>query len=739
MSSLKESRIIGYPNLISYESTVKIKEQMEKNICKINIGDEQGTGFFCKIPFPDKNNMIPVLITNNHVIDEKILSEKSKKIPVIIKEKDAPINLILQNRIKYTNESYDITIIKLEKEEEDIINNFLELDDIIIDDIMNISNQISQYTKDSQDTIYIIQYPNEKLSVSYGVIYSIFQEEYNFNYKCSTDFGSSGSPILRENNKVIGVHKEGNKGKVNYNTGTFLNYPIKDFIQRHYKDNIDIKDRNTKINIIKKPSEYPKEITFNCTKKILEQMENNICQIIIGQKQATGFFCEIPFPDRNNKLNVLITSDIINNVNTIPIIFQEKNEEDKNLEINWDNKKKNTFENFGLTIIEIKKEDNIKHFLEIDDSIVDDIIKENNQKENNQKKNNNKYKNETIYITQYSNENLSVSYGIINEIYENNNFFFQHKCITNKGSSGSPIFNLNNKIIGIHKEYNNYYNKGIFLNSAIKEFIKINDDYIKQINSDKNQKKFFNEFSKKYKIKNCNINCTSLILPSNKPLLKNDGLYDLCHIKLKNLKNLSLFGNKISSIVPLKNAKFDKLEELTLSQNNISDISVLEKVNFKNLKVLNLGSNNISDINVLEKVKFKELEELFLDENKISDISVLDKVNFEKLKVLKLNGNKIDNVDIFENSNFPELENLNLAKNQIKNVDSLGNANFTKGLKDLYLNNNPDIKDISKLKNFKNLNRLFVLMQNNIDRMANEKTINYFRDKKENKEMEIFN
>ena len=89
------------------------------------------------------------------------------------------------------------------------------------------------------------------MSVSYGVIYSIFQEEYNFNYKCSTDFGSSGSPILRENNKVIGVHKEGNKGKVNYNTGTFLNYPIKDFIQRHYKDNIDIKGRNTKINIKK--------------------------------------------------------------------------------------------------------------------------------------------------------------------------------------------------------------------------------------------------------------------------------------------------------------------------------------------------------------------------------------------------------------------------------------------------------------------------------------------------------
>ena len=49
MSSLKESRIIGYPNEIAYESTVKIKEQMEKNIGQILIDNEQGTGFFCKI------------------------------------------------------------------------------------------------------------------------------------------------------------------------------------------------------------------------------------------------------------------------------------------------------------------------------------------------------------------------------------------------------------------------------------------------------------------------------------------------------------------------------------------------------------------------------------------------------------------------------------------------------------------------------------------------------------------
>ena len=80
MSIENESLLIGYPNLISYDCTLKILEQMAKSICKIKIGQEQGTGFFCKIPFPNKNNMLPVLITNNHVINGKLLENDNEKI-----------------------------------------------------------------------------------------------------------------------------------------------------------------------------------------------------------------------------------------------------------------------------------------------------------------------------------------------------------------------------------------------------------------------------------------------------------------------------------------------------------------------------------------------------------------------------------------------------------------------------------------------------------------------------------
>ena len=85
MADYKEAILSNYPNVISYECSKIIIEQMERNICKINIGMNQGTGFFCKIPFPNENNMLPVLITNNHIINSDILYKKNIKIKLDIK------------------------------------------------------------------------------------------------------------------------------------------------------------------------------------------------------------------------------------------------------------------------------------------------------------------------------------------------------------------------------------------------------------------------------------------------------------------------------------------------------------------------------------------------------------------------------------------------------------------------------------------------------------------------------
>ena len=223
MEVAKEKILTGYPNVVSYEFTKKITEQMEKYICKIKVGQDQATGFFLKIPFPDKENMLPVFMTNNHVINEKILNNKDEKVAIDIYEELNTKYLNLNDRIKYTNEEYDITIIEIKDTDE--VKNYLELDDNIMDDILNNKNKNDKYKDES---IYIIQYPEGKLSVSYGVIEKISEsQKHNLIHKCSTKGGSSGSPILNiTNNKVIGIHKEGKNNKL-FNIGLFLNEPLK--------------------------------------------------------------------------------------------------------------------------------------------------------------------------------------------------------------------------------------------------------------------------------------------------------------------------------------------------------------------------------------------------------------------------------------------------------------------------------------------------------------------------------
>jgi len=140
-------------------------------ICKID-GNKAGTGFFCKIKRGEE--LIPVLITNYHVIDDNYMKQ----------------------------------------------NNYLDIDENIFED-----NSENYYENDS---IYILHYANaEEAKVSFGKgIKKV--DNYDIKHLCHTEPGSSGGPILsRMTNKVIGIHKGSiGRGKCDYNIGTFLKYPL---------------------------------------------------------------------------------------------------------------------------------------------------------------------------------------------------------------------------------------------------------------------------------------------------------------------------------------------------------------------------------------------------------------------------------------------------------------------------------------------------------------------------------
>ena len=216
-------------SLIKLECGEKIIEQMKKNICKIILDQIQGTGFFCKIPFPDHNKMLPVLMTSSHVINEEFLNKDDAKIVLEIKANPNVKELNLKDRIKFTNKKYDTTIIELKAE--DNISDFLELDDIIVDDIISGKNKNEVFI---EENIYILEYVKGELNYSTGILSNINENnKFLLRHTCTTGNGSEGSPILSvKSNRVIGIHLSKVMNK-SYGLGTFLNYLLKEFISLH--------------------------------------------------------------------------------------------------------------------------------------------------------------------------------------------------------------------------------------------------------------------------------------------------------------------------------------------------------------------------------------------------------------------------------------------------------------------------------------------------------------------------
>ena len=372
----------------------------------------------------------------------------------------------------------------------------------------------------------------------------------------------------------------------------------------------------------------PNIISLESSQKIIEQMKKNVCQIQSDESQGTGFFCRIPFPDMNNMLTVLITNNHIINEELLyeddaEILIYTEN--DKNTKkINLNNRIKYINNHYDITIIEIKEQDKIFDYLELDDNILENLL-------NNSHTNlNDSFADETVYLLQYPEGILSVSYGVVKNLHEDKKYIFTHMCSTKGGSAGSPVLNLNtNKVMGIHHSGISKKNiaQGTLLNEPIKDFIK---------HKLKKPEFTLKDFNKKYNLNIKDINVNKIDLRWKK--LGNEGLVDLCKIKFNDLKELILNNNNISDIKPLEKVKFENLEILDLSQNKISDISILKNVSFKGLKQLYLGYNNISDIKVFGKNIFQNLETLSLSDNKIDqnkDASLISNLK-----------SKIDNCDI---------------------------------------------------------------------------------------------
>ena len=301
----KEKKIVGSPEPISIAGTRKILEQLINCVCKIKVKGAYGTGFFCKIPLGN-NKIIQCLITNHHVIDKQYYNQ-NKEINLLIND-DKEIKIIDTNkkRIAFFRENYDIAIIELK--ESDKIQNFLELDENLFVDKENV-----YYVNKS---VYVLQYPNGKNAmVSYGLLNQF--NNFDINHTCSTDDGSSGSPILSlETNKVIGIHKEGSI-PFNFNKGTFLKLPLIEFINQN-KNNNKINENINNNMMMGSNISINNNNQFNMINNINNKIENNIIGINnlnIGNNsfnlfnsQNSGNQMNGSLNNSDPKMNVIFTS-----------------------------------------------------------------------------------------------------------------------------------------------------------------------------------------------------------------------------------------------------------------------------------------------------------------------------------------------------------------------------------------------------------------------------------------------
>ncbi len=82
--NMNEINIDSYPKPVTIKATKTILHQMESSICKIyKKNGEKGTGFFVKISY--NNIIIPVMITNYHVLDEQYLKQ-NKEIKITLND-----------------------------------------------------------------------------------------------------------------------------------------------------------------------------------------------------------------------------------------------------------------------------------------------------------------------------------------------------------------------------------------------------------------------------------------------------------------------------------------------------------------------------------------------------------------------------------------------------------------------------------------------------------------------------
>ena len=415
---------------------------------------------------------------------------------------------------------------------------------------------------------------------------------------------------------------------------------------------------------------------------ILNQMNYAICRIYKGEgKYGTGFLCKNSSNTNDYKTFLVTSYNVINENNkTIQLILKDGKSK---VELKIDQSRKTYFNQAGISIIEIKKTDNLQYFLELDiNSVTKGLI------------------NTSIYIISYQkNQKVSVSYGTVKDFKD---ITICHNCSTDSASIGSPLLNLkNNKVIGLHLGINkNNINVGALILGFVQKYIKSfnefksfqSQDISESQVSNNNNPPFGRSISqpigqisinindsifKKTKVEKTNI--IELKLFASKEDIKNK-IYFLNNQKEFNEDNIEVYINnektkkfksyfrpeevKVYSIKLLFKQNITDCTEMFQDCKNITfiDLSNLRTENVKDMSYMFNNCSNLTTINLfsLETLNVYKMRNMFCFCTKLCQISGLSSFN---------TSNVFDMHEMF--FGCESLTNLNLSSFDFTNVNDL--------------------------------------------------------------------
>ena len=274
------------------------------NIFKI-IKDNKivGEGFLCTIQYPEKPDLLTILITSDHTLSSSDM-KFGKEVKILIKDKLIKVLKKDQKRKVYSNVENDITIIEIKEKVGFETQKILEIDyDIKEDELINLPINIISYSGITEGSVHTID--NNKIGIS-------------FNSKNVL----SGNPIINTNNsKLIAIFSK------EFSMGVLLKKNIEEFSKLFIQKN-EIK------NIIEK-----KEYNENIKIKEIENNDNNLINNInniSSHNENNSNEEKSELQNDNNEINLTLeitNEDVNKNIYFIGML-NELNESNTKLFIN---------------------------------------------------------------------------------------------------------------------------------------------------------------------------------------------------------------------------------------------------------------------------------------------------------------------------------------------------------------------------------------------------------------------